>query len=118
MTKADMEVGLAMAISLEVLICGKITLLLKCVLGIYHMVQFKKDQVKMQALVNSSNEVNAMTPTYTTRLDLKIWSTDINAQKIDGSTFEMFGMILTSFQVKDKFEKTWFFLKNLLISQY
>lgn len=56
----------------------------------------------MQALIDLGNEINAMTPKYTLKLDLKICSTNIKAQKIDGSIFEMFEMILTSFQIEDK----------------
>lgn len=48
------------------------TLLLKRIPCIYYLVQFKKDQVKVQALINSGNKVYIITPIYITKLDLKI----------------------------------------------
>lgn len=64
---------------------------------IYYPVQFKKDQTKVRALIDSSSEVNAMTPTYTKKLGLQIRKIDIGAQKIDGSTLETFGIAIASF---------------------
>lgn len=37
-----------------------------------------------------------------TNLDLKILVTNVEAQKIDGITFEIFEMILAGFQVNNK----------------
>ena len=45
---------------------------------------------------------------YISKLDLKIHSINIGAQKIDGSTFKLFKIVLASFQKKDKLKKTWF----------
>lgn len=64
---------------------------------IYYLLWFKRDQAKVQALLNFNNNVNAMSPVYIARLSLKIQPTDIRAKKIDGSIFEMFGMVITSF---------------------
>lgn len=50
-----------------------------------------------------------MIPAYASKLDLKIYHTNVSAQKIDGSTFEMFKMILASFKVKNKLKKVLFF---------
>lgn len=50
-----------------------------------------------------------MTLAYTTKLGLKIQVTNIRAQKIDGSTIQMFGIVLAKFQVEDKFGKAGFF---------
>lgn len=55
---------------------------------IHYPVQFKKNE--MQALINVGSKVNAMTPGYASKLDLKAYYINIGAQKIDGSTFETF----------------------------
>lgn len=55
------------------------TFLLKRMLYIYYLICFKKDQGKVQALLNSGNEVNAMIPAYATKLGFKVQSTDIRA---------------------------------------
>lgn len=67
--------------------------------------QFKKDQAKVQALLNFGNKVKAMTPAYAANLGLKVWSTNVRAQKIDDSIFKTFGMVLASFQIKDKLRR-------------
>ena len=64
---------------------------------IHYPLRFQKDIASVRALVDSGNEVNAMTPTYTAKLGLKVRKTDIGAQKIDGSTLETFGMVLANF---------------------
>lgn len=72
-------------------------LLLKCISCIYYLIEFKKDQTKVQALLDSDSKVNVMTPAYAARLGFKIWPTNVEAQKINGSTFETFGMVLANF---------------------
>lgn len=51
----------------------------------------------MQALINSASKVNAMTPAYVLKLGFKLYQTNVEAQKIDGTTFETFEMVLASF---------------------
>lgn len=63
---------------------------LECISCIHYPVWFKKDQAKVQALLDSGNEVNAMTTAYAARLGLKVRPNDVGAQKIDGSTLEIF----------------------------
>ena len=53
---------------------------------------------------------------YTLKLSLKVYLTNIKTQKIDNSIFKMFKMVVASFQVKNKFEKIWFFLKMFLLA--
>lgn len=43
-----------------------------------------------------------MIPGYVLKLGLKIYFTNIKAQKIDGSTFKTFKIALASFQVEKK----------------
>ena len=57
-----------------------------------------------------------MNPAYASRLGLRVYCTDIGAQKIDGSTLETFGMVLASFQVEDKLGKIRFFQKTFLLA--
>lgn len=45
---------------------------LERVLYIYHLVRFKKDQTKIQALLDFGNEVNTMAPAYIVKLGLKV----------------------------------------------
>lgn len=78
------------------------TPLLKCMPCIYHLVYLKKDQAKVQVLLNFNSKINTITPVYIARLGLKICPTNARAQKIDGSIFAMFKMVLTYFQLKDK----------------
>lgn len=76
---------------------------------IYYPLCFQKYTTGVRALIDLSNKVNAMTPIYASKLGLKVYSINIEAQKIDGSTFKIFGMVLASFQVEDKLERVRFF---------
>ena len=89
---------------------------LKQVPYIHYPLRFRKDTIGIIALVDSGSEVNAMTPTYATKLGLKVPKTDIGAQKIDGSTLETFGMILADFQVEDKLGRARFFQETFLLA--
>ena len=73
---------------------------------ICYPIRFKKNEVQVQALLNSDSEVNAITLEYASKLGLKVCPTDVRAQKIDGSIFETFGMVLASFQMDDKLGRT------------
>lgn len=64
---------------------------------IHHLLWVKKDQAKVQVLLDSSNDVNSMTLAYAANLSLKVWSTNVEAQKINGFTFKTFGIVLTNF---------------------
>ena len=73
-------------------------------------------KTKVWALIDLSSEVNAITLIYAAKLGLKVHHTKVRAQKVDGSTLETFGMVLASFQVKDKHGKTRFFQKPFLLA--
>ena len=49
--------------------------------------------------------INAKIPAYTAVLGLKVCPTAFKAQMIDGSYFKTFGIVIASFQVKDKLGK-------------
>lgn len=42
--------------------------------------------------------------------------TNVKAYKIDNSIFDLLSMILANFWIQNKFEKTWFFKKKILIA--
>ena len=67
-------------------------------------------------MINSGNDVNAMTSGYALKLGLKVRLTNDGAQKIDDFTLETFGMVLASFQVEDKLKKAQFFQKTFLLA--
>ena len=69
---------------------------LKQVSCIYYLLRFWKDIVDVKALIDSGSKVNAMTPAYTSKLDLKVYHTNVGAQKIDGSTLKTLKIVLTS----------------------
>lgn len=87
---------------------------LKRVLCIDYLIQFKEN--KMRALINLSSEVNAMTLRYSSKLGLKIYFTNVRAQKIYDSTLEMFRVVLPSLQVENKLSRAQFFQKTNLLA--
>ena len=68
------------------------------------------------ALMDSGSEVNIMNPTYAAKLGLVTQKTDVSAQKIDGLTLVIYGMVLAGFQVQDKLGKVQFFEKTFLLA--
>ena len=82
---------------------------------IHYLLRFQKDTIDVRALIDSGNEFNAMTPAYVLKLGLKVYSTNVGAQKIDGFILKIFEMVLASFQVEDKLEKAQFFQETFLV---
>ena len=70
---------------------------LEQILYIYYPLWFQKDTVDVRAIIDSGSEINVMTPVYALKIDFKVHYTNVGAKKIDGSTFETFGIVLTSF---------------------
>ena len=83
---------------------------------ICYLIWFKKSKVQIQALINSGKKINAIISGYASKLGLKICFTDDGAQKIDDSTFKIFGIVLASFQMKDKLGRAWFFQETFLLA--
>lgn len=54
-------------------------------------------------------EVNVMTLAFVSKLDLKVWHTNIGAQNINGSTFKIFEIAFVGFKIENKLDKLWFF---------
>ena len=57
-----------------------------------------------------------MTPAYILELGFKVRQTNVEAQKINGSTFKTFKMVLASFLIEDKLERARFFRKTFLLA--
>ena len=81
---------------------------------IQYLVQFQEKQVK--ALLNSGSKVNVMNLDFARKLDLKIWKTNVGAQKIDGSALETFRMVIADFQIEDKANRPRFFQEIFLVA--
>ena len=49
------------------------------------------------------------------KLGFKIRKINIRAQKIDGFALEIFEMVINSFQIIDKIDRSWYFQKKILV---
>lgn len=77
---------------------------------IHYPLHFYKDKKnKIKVLINFISKVNTMTSACISKLGFLVYYTNIGAQKIDGSTFKIFKIVLASFQINDNFTKTQFF---------
>ena len=59
---------------------------------IYYLVRFLEEQIR--ALLDSGSEVNTMNPDFAWKLGLKVWKTNVGAQKIDSSALETFRIVI------------------------
>ncbi len=80
---------------------------------IRYLVTFK-DQT--EALLDSGSEVNAMSQAFAQQLGLKIRKTNVEAQKINGTTLETYGMVVSTFSMTDKDGRERFFKENFLLA--
>ena len=87
---------------------------LQRVFCIQYPIQVGKQSV--QALIDSGSEVNAMHPDFAKKLGLQVLSTNVGAQKIDGSKLDTFGMVIASFSVEDKKGRSRFFQEIFLFA--
>ena len=55
----------------------------------------------VSALLNLGSEINAMHLAFAERLGLVVQTTNVGAQKIDGTTFDTYGMVVAVFSVTD-----------------
>ena len=85
---------------------------------IHYQIRFKKDTDKalVQALIDSESEVNAIHPSFAKQLGLPIRSTDVGAQKIDGTTLDTHGMVVAAFSVENKANRVRFFEETFLVA--
>ena len=89
---------------------------LACVPCIRYPITFRKKSVPVSALLDSGSEVNAIHPTFARELGLPIRTTDVRAQKIDGTMLDTFGMVVAAFSVTDKANQVRFFEETFLIA--
>ena len=66
-------------------------------------------------MLNSGSEVNAKSLNFAWKLGLKVWKTNVGAQKIDSSALETFEMVIANFQVEDKANRPRFFQEIFLV---
>ena len=90
---------------------------LKCVPYIHYPVQFKdRNKAPVQALIDSGSEVNAVHPSFAKQLGVPIRSTDVGAQKIDGTTLNTHGMVVAALSVVDKANRVRFLEEIFLLA--
>ena len=70
----------------------------------------------MQALIDSKSEVNAIHLSFVKQLGLSIRPTDVEAQKIDGTTLDTHEMVVAIFSVVDKANRVRFFEETFLVA--
>ena len=68
------------------------------------------------ALLDSGSEVNAVHLTFANELSLPIKPTDVEVQKIDGTTLETYRMVVAAFSVEDKANRVRFFEETFLVA--
>ena len=68
------------------------------------------------ALLYLGSEVNIMHPTFAKRLGLVIQTTNVGAQKIDGTTLETYGMVVAVFSITSQVNRVRFFEETFLVA--
>ncbi len=89
-------------------------LLLERVLCFQYPLYLQKNTADVRALIDFSSKVNAITRAYILKLGLKVYPTNVEAQKIDGFPLQTFEMVLSSFWVEDKLGWACFFQETFL----
>ena len=67
-------------------------------------------------MLDSGSKVNITTPAYTAHLGLKVRLTDVDMQKIDGSSLATYNIVIATFQVVNKLDCSQFFQKTFLLA--
>lgn len=83
-------------------------MLLKQILFIYYLVEFKKNYISIKDPINFGSKINTITLIYVYKLDFKIRYTYIRAQRINNFIFIIFEKVLVSFQLSNKLGKSQF----------
>ena len=84
---------------------------LELVACIWYLVTFK-DQT--EALLNLKSEVNTISLVFASQLGLRICKSNVQAQKIDDTTLETYGIVVSSFCLLDKDSQETFFEESFL----
>lgn len=66
--------------------------------------------------IDSSSEINTITLVYIEKLGLWVHKTDIDTQKIDGTTLVTYEIVIANFSIQDKHGKDRFFEKTFLVA--
>ena len=83
---------------------------------IRYTITFQKKSVPISALFDSGSEVNAIHPTFAQELGLPIRTTDIGAQKIDGTILDTFKIVVVAFSVTNKANQVRFLKDTFLVA--
>ena len=68
------------------------------------------------ALLDLDSEVNAMYLAFAERLGLVVQTTNVGAQKIDGTILETYGMVVAAFSITDQADRVRFFEEIFLVA--
>ena len=77
---------------------------------------FWKKSVPMSTLFDSSNEVNAIYPTFAQELGFFIKPMNVGAQKIDSTMIDTYRMVVAAFLVTDNTDRVKFCKKTFLMA--
>ena len=69
----------------------------------------------VSAFLDSGNEANAIHLAFIKRLGLEVQTINIGAQKIDGTTFEIYEMVVAAFSVTDQADRIKFVEEIFLV---
>ena len=81
---------------------------------IHYPIRFQEEQIK--SLLNSGSKINTTNLDFAWKLSLKVWKTNVRAQKINGFVLETFKMVITNFQIEDTINRPRFFQKIFLVA--
>ena len=70
----------------------------------------------MSALLDLGSEVNAKHPAFAEKLGFVVRATNVGAQKIDGTTFETYGMVVTAFSMTNQADRVRFLEETFLVA--
>ncbi len=71
---------------------------------------------KTKTVLDLRSKVNIMSQAFALQLDLKIWKTNVEAQKINIITLEIYKMVVSTFSILDKDNRERFFGKSFLLA--
>ncbi len=80
---------------------------------IWYPVTFKN---KTEVLLDSESEVNIISQAFAQQLGLKIRKTNVRAQKINSTTLETYGLVVSTFSMSDKDKRERFFEESYLLA--
>ena len=83
---------------------------------IRYPITFRKESVPVSALFDSGSEVNAIHLTFARELGFLIRTTEVRAQKIDGTMLDTFGLVVVAFSVTYKANQVRFSEKTILLA--